>query len=378
MRLELLDAERRYGERPAVRGISFALQAGEIGCLLGPSGCGKTTALRAIAGFEPLDGGEIRVRGRIVSGPGVHVPPHERGVGLVFQEHALFPHLTVAANVEFGMHRLPARSRAGRALETLQLVGLDGSGAAYPAELSGGQQQRVALARALAPRPDIVLLDEPFASLDVALRQRLVGDLRRLLKSLGTTALFVTHDQQDAFALADRVGLMRDGRLEQWATPYELYHQPASRFAAEFVGQASFLPACCNGHLLLQTELGELREGHGSGIACEGGQFEVLLRPDDVVHDDASPLRARIVERVFRGADFLYTLELPSGRRVLSLVPSHHDHRVGEWIGVRLDTEHVVTFPAAAADVAKAVTSTAARPVAPAAVPSATGAPEPA
>jgi iron(III) transport system ATP-binding protein len=373
MRLELIDVERRYGERPAVRGISFALQAGEIGCLLGPSGCGKTTALRCIAGFEPLDGGSIVVHGRRVSGPGVQVPPHERGVGLVFQEHALFPHLTVAANVEFGLHRMPARSRAGRARETLQLVGLDGAGDAFPGELSGGQQQRVALARALAPRPDIVLLDEPFASLDVALRQRLVGDLRTLLKSLGTTALFVTHDQQDAFALADSVGLMRDGRLEQWATPYELYHEPVSRFAAEFVGQASFLPACCNGQLLLQTELGELREGHGSGIACEGGQFEVLLRPDDVVHDDASPLRGRIVERVFRGADFLYTLELPSGRRVLSLVPSHHDHRVGEWIGVRLDTEHVVTFPP---DEPGVVVPVPARPVAPAPFLRAAGAPE--
>lgn len=224
----------------------------------------------------------------------------------------------------------------------LRLVGLEDFGDAYPSQLSGGQQQRVALARALAPRPSTVLLDEPFASLDVTLRSRLVAELRPLLKSLGATALIVTHDHEDAFALADKVGLMRDGRLEQWATPYDLYHRPASRFAAEFVGQASFLPACCGGGGVLQTELGPLREGHAS-TAC-GGEVDVMLRPDDVVHDDMAPLRARVVERVFRGAEFLYTLELPSGRRVLSLVPSHHDHRVGEHIGLRLDTDHVVTF----------------------------------
>jgi iron(III) transport system ATP-binding protein len=223
------------------------------------------------------------------------------------------------------------------------MVGLADCVDSYPAELSGGQQQRVALARALAPRPSTVLLDEPFASLDLALRERLVGELRALLKSLRATALVVTHDQQDAFALADRVGLLRAGRLEQWGTPYDLYHRPTTRFAAEFVGQASFLPACCQGSGLLQTELGPLREGHETTVC--GGAVDVLLRPDDVVHDDEAPLKARIVERVFRGAEFLYTLELPSGRRVLSLAPSHHDHRIGEHIGVRLATDHVVTFP---------------------------------
>jgi iron(III) transport system ATP-binding protein len=343
MWLELRNAVRRFGDRGGLDGVSFALEEGQIGCLLGPSGCGKTTALRCIAGFETLDGGQVLSRGQLLAGPGVHVPPHERGVGLVFQDHALFPHLTVMGNVEFGLQRLQRSERRSRARELLELVGLTDCSDAYPAELSGGQQQRVALARALAPRPSTILLDEPFASLDVALRERLVGELRALLKSLGATALVVTHDQQDAFALADRVGLLRAGRLEQWGTPYDLYHRPRTRFAAEFVGQASFLPACCQGSGLLQTELGALREGHES-TAC-GGAVDVLLRPDDVVHDDDAPLRARIVERLFRGAEFLYTLELPSGRRVLSLVPSHHDHRIGEHIGVRLATEHVVTFP---------------------------------
>ena len=343
MWLELRQATKRFGDRVALDGVSFGLKEGEIGCLLGPSGCGKTTALRCIAGFETLDAGEVRSRGRLLAGPGVNVPPHERGIGLVFQDHALFPHLTARGNVEFGLQRLGRAERRGRAGELLEMVGLADCIESYPAELSGGQQQRVALARALAPRPSTVLLDEPFASLDVALRERLVGELRALLKSLGATALVVTHDQQDAFALADRVGLLRAGRLEQWGTPYDLYHRPCTRFAAEFVGQASFLPACCQGSGLLQTELGPLREGHETTVC--GGAVDVLLRPDDVVHDDEAPLRARIVDRVFRGAEFLYTLELPSGRRVLSLVPSHHDHRIGEHIGVRLATDHVVTFP---------------------------------
>jgi iron(III) transport system ATP-binding protein len=366
MWLELRQAVKRFGDRVALDGVSFGLEEGEIGCLLGPSGCGKTTALRCIAGFEALDAGEVRSRGRLLAGPGVNVPPHERGIGLVFQDHALFPHLTARGNVEFGLQRLAPAERRHRAGELLEMVGLEDCMESYPAELSGGQQQRVALARALAPRPSTVLLDEPFASLDVALRERLVGELRALLKSLGATALVVTHDQQDAFALADRVGLLRAGRLEQWGTPYDLYHRPGTRFAAEFVGQASFLPACCQGSGLLQTELGPLREGHEATVC--GGTVDVLLRPDDVVHDDEAPLRARIVERLFRGAEFLYTLELPSGRRVLSLVPSHHDHRVGEHIGVRLATDHVVTFPPLDSVTAAAGTSaagTAARPPAP-------------
>jgi iron(III) transport system ATP-binding protein len=343
MSLELHDVSKCFGPRPAVEHLSLALAAGEIGCLLGPSGCGKTTALRCVAGFEALDGGHIVLQGRTVSDGNLHVPPHARGVGLVFQEHALFPHLTALGNVEFGLRSLTHQERRARAVETLRLVGLDDCAGAYPAELSGGQQQRVAIARALAPRPAVLLLDEPFASLDITLRERLAGDLRTLLKSLGMTALVVTHDQQEAFALADRIGLMRAGRLEQWATPYEMYHRPVSRFVAGFVGRASFLPAARAGDGVLQTELGPLI-AEGADSACRETDCEVLLRPDDVVHDDDAPRRGRIVDRVFHGANFLYTLELASGRRVMALVPSHHDHRIGESIGVRLDTEHVVTF----------------------------------
>jgi iron(III) transport system ATP-binding protein len=345
MWLELDAAVRAFGGRRALDGVSFGLEQGEIGCLLGPSGCGKTTALRCIAGFESLDAGSVRSRGRILTGPGVHVPPHERGIGIVFQDLALFPHLTVRGNVEFGLQKSSPGARRERTDEMLALVGLADYGAAYPAQLSGGQQQRVALARALAPRPSTVLFDEPFSSLDVALRERLVRDMRPLLKSLEATALIVTHDQQDAFALADRVGLMRDGRIEQAGTPYDLYHRPRTRFAAEFVGQVVFIPGTCRADGSVETELGTLSNGRPR--AAEDDRVDVLLRPDDVVHDHHARTRARIVDRVFRGADFVYTLELPSGRRVLALVPSHHDHRIGESIGICLATEHVVTFPAA-------------------------------
>jgi iron(III) transport system ATP-binding protein len=344
MWLELDRVSRSFRATRALDDVSFALAEGEIGCLLGPSGCGKTTALRCIAGFEPVDAGRVLSRGQVHSAPGFVMPPYERHVGLVFQEHALFPHLTALANVEFGLHRLPAAQRRQQALRMLGMVGLADAAASYPAQLSGGQQQRVALARALAPQPATLLLDEPFASLDLALRERLVPELRELLKRLGTTALIVTHDQQDAFALADRIGLLRSGRLEQWASPYELYHRPVSRFAAEFVGQVSFVPVERRDGVL-RTELGPLPVANGQ---AHDGASDILLRPDDVVHDDDAPLRARIIERVFRGAEYLYTLELPSGRRVLSLVPSHHDLAIGEHIGVRLATDHVVTFPASA------------------------------
>jgi iron(III) transport system ATP-binding protein len=225
----------------------------------------------------------------------------------------------------------------------LSLVGLAGAGDTYPHELSGGQQQRVALARALAPEPDLLLLDEPFSNLDIDLRERLSLEVRDIIKASGTTAILVTHDQHESFALADVIGVMHDGRIEQWDAAYELYHRPATRFVADFVGQGVFLRGRITGARTLATELGEL----GASLPVPGdGHVDVLLRPDDIVHDDASPWRAEVAAKAFRGADFLYTLILASGTRVLSLVPSHHDHAIGEKIGIRLAIDHVVAFPA--------------------------------
>ncbi len=349
-RLELNTIVQRYGKRTVVDGVDLRLPAGRIACLLGPSGCGKTTLLRCIAGFEPIAGGEIRIDGALVSSVQQRVAPEKRQIGMVFQDYALFPHLNVARNIAFGIAALPADARAARVSELLDLVGLQGYGEAFPHELSGGQQQRVALARALAPRPQLVLLDEPFSSLDVDLRERIAGEVRDILKREGATALLVTHDQYEAFAMADEVGVMAEGTLRQWDTPYNIYHRPRDRFVADFVGQGAFLPGRVSDARTVEIELGRLQAAEpivcsSDGALCEiGGAVDLLLRPDDVVHDDASTLRAEVVQKAFRGADILYTLRLTSGREVLSLVPSHHNHALGELIGIRLDADHVIAF----------------------------------
>jgi len=343
MWLELENVVRRFGERSAVNGLSMRLAKGSIGCLLGPSGCGKTTALRCIAGFEPVAVGVIRAHGRVLASENFQSPPESRQIGMVFQDYALFPHLTVLDNVAFGLHRLDRGKRKRRAEEMLDTVGLAEHRSYYPHQLSGGQQQRVALARALAPEPEIVLLDEPFSSLDVELRERLSIEVRAVLKTLNTTALLVTHDQQEAFAVADVVGVMKDGKLEQWDTPYELYHRPETRFVADFIGQGVFIPGEIVAAGSVRTELGVVR-ANGNGQWQIGRHVDLLLRPDDVIHDDASMLRAEVCQRAFRGADFLYTLKLASGVQLLSLVPSHHDHAVGERIGIRIEPDHVVAF----------------------------------
>jgi len=337
-----------YGRRQVVHGLSLTLQRGTIGCLLGPSGCGKTTVLRAVAGFESLLGGEIRLDGKCVSSAGRQLPPEQRRVGMVFQDHALFPHLTVAANVAFGLP--PGKTSSERVAQMLETVGLGRVGGRYPHELSGGQQQRVALARALAPAPQLLLLDEPLSSLDVELRERLGAELRLLLKSQGTTALLVTHDQHEAFALADEIGVMQAGRIQQWDTAYNLYHQPSNRFVADFVGQGAFLPGEMQGSHCVHMELGlvcseqAIRCTEHGDICPTGCAVDVLLRPDDIVHDDASNVTARVLAKAFRGAEFLYTLQLASGATVLSLVPSHHNHAIGESIGIRLELDHLVAY----------------------------------
>src|SRR5687767_2963747 len=277
MLLEVENLRHAYGEQEVVRALSFSITRGAIGCLLGPSGCGKTTVLRCIAGFESVQEGEIRLAGRLVSGPGVMLPPEKRRIGMVFQDYALFPHLSVAGNIAFGLHAAADDERTARVQELATLVGLSSALAKYPHGISGGQQQRVALARALAPRPELLLLDEPFSNLDVDLRERLSLEVREIIKASGATAVLVTHDQQEAFAMADEIGVLHEGRIQQWAPAYELYHRPANRFVADFVGQGVFLPARTLGPGRIEIELGVLQ---GDGMA-QGSALEVLLRPDD-------------------------------------------------------------------------------------------------
>lgn len=349
--LEVRALGHRFGDKPVLNGVGFCLQNGEIGCLLGPSGCGKTTVLRLIAGFEAPSEGEIFLAGERVSAPGQTTPPESRQIGMVFQDYALFPHLTVARNVGFGLRHLDPDARQARVAEMLATVGLSGRANAYPHELSGGQQQRVALARALAPRPRLMLLDEPFSNLDVELREKLALEVRDILKHEGITALLVTHDQHEAFAMADVIGVMHAGLIQQWDTPYRLYHTPKNRFVADFIGQGVFLPGTVRPNGQVAIELGELTgveaaecDGGSCLVFGAGAAVDVLIRPDDVQHDDASPILAEVERKAFRGAEFLYTLRLPSGTRVLAQVPSHHDHHIGEKIGIRLEVDHVIAF----------------------------------
>ncbi len=343
--LELIDVHCGYPQQTVINGVCLSIRAGMLSCLLGPSGCGKTTVLRAIAGFEPVRQGKIRLNGRDISRPGHTLPPESRHLGMVFQDYALFPHLSIADNVAFGLRAESRRQRRKTAERFLELVGLSGAGARFPHELSGGQQQRVAVARALAPQPRLLLLDEPFSNLDVDLRERLANDVRDILKQQGMAAIFVTHDQHEAFVMGERIAVMHAGRICQWDAPFELYHKPASRFVADFIGQGRFIAGTLLTPNKVDTEIGVLTgDGANTNTLVKGQKVDVLLRPDDVRLCDESSLRATVTQRAFKGAETLYTLKLASGQEILSLVPSHQDYPTGQQIGLRLNLQHLIVF----------------------------------
>ncbi len=330
-------------QTPVVEQVSLQIEQGEIGCLVGPSGCGKTTLLRTIAGFEQPAAGSIAVRGQEIACSHFSESPESRRIGMVFQDLALFPHLTVAQNIAFGMGKAPSKEKSQRVEELLDLVGMQDYAKSYPHQLSGGQQQRVALIRAMAPRPNLLLLDEPFSSQDTELRVKLAHEVRDLLKRDGITAILVTHDQHEAFAIADRIGVMSDGRLLQWDSAWDLYHRPAERFVANFIGEGVFICGNTMHENQIQTELGII-SGELSRHYKAGTQIDLLVRPDDIVHDENSPNKGTVIAKDFRGADHLYTLRMPGSTRVLCLVPSHFNHEVGENIGVKLRLDHMVIF----------------------------------
>ena len=342
--LDLQQVAVAYAGNTVVKDVSLSLAQGQIGCLVGPSGCGKTTLLRAIAGFEPVASGCIRLQRQLVSSDSVQLAPEQRQVGMVFQDFALFPHLNVADNISFGLQQHSKADKAAKVKQLLQLVGLPELGQRYIHQLSGGQQQRVALARALAPQPKVLLLDEPFSSLDTELREGLAREIRQILQQLHITAVLVTHDQNEAFAMADMIGVMEFGRLQQWATPYELYHKPANRFVADFIGRGVLLPGTMLDAQRVQTSLGTFTQRYG-GDTQAGDKVDVLIRPDDIVHDDNSGITAQVVEKAFRGSHIMYQLKLHSGELVQCLALSHHNHAIGEQIGIRLDLDHLVLYP---------------------------------
>ena len=328
---------------PAVADLSFAVTDGEVLALLGPSGCGKTTTLRLIAGFESPDEGELSIGGRIVASSDDWTPPERRGLSMIFQQFALFPHLTVLQNAMYGLRGMGAGDRRQVAETELERVGMAEYMSRYPHQLSGGQQQRVALARALAPQPFVLLMDEPFGSLDAALRADMRREVRSILAQRGATAIIVTHDQEEAFTLADRVLILKQGRLEQLNTPDNIYHKPASRFVAAFVGQADFLPVTLSDGYL-HSELGVFPL---AGVPPPA-PFDLLLRPDDVVieidRSSEGVVDAVVVEREFKGANNVYTVELPSGARVRSVQPSTRIYNTGDRVRISAFPDHIVLF----------------------------------
>ena len=337
----------RYGSTDVFRDLSLAVDAGSIACLLGPSGCGKTTALRAIAGFEDVHAGAITLDGRVLSQPDIMLPPEQRQVGMVFQDYALFPHLTVAQNIAFGLHALPKAEQQQRTHNLLALIRMEQYAEAWPHQLSGGQQQRVALARALAPRPKLLLLDEPFSNLDTELRRALSLEVRQILKHHGTTAILVTHDQSEAFTVADVIGVMYQGQLQQWGTPQTLYHRPATPFVATFVSQGQFIPAILRGPAEVETAFGLVHlEGDSDAAASQppGTEVDLLLRPWNLQLDPASPCRARITAQQFNGALTLTTLQLPDGPSLDSQDAAFADLPVGSAVGVGLLPRHLRLF----------------------------------
>ncbi|MES2606976.1 MAG: ABC transporter ATP-binding protein [Pseudomonadota bacterium] len=332
----------RYEQRIVCTDLAFTVPQGEIACLLGPSGCGKTTVLRAIAGFEPVYSGSIDLAGRTLCSASQALPPEQRQVGMVFQDYALFPHLTVAQNIGFGLHRYNNTERQQITQRMLELMRLQEYADVWPQQLSGGQQQRVALARALAPKPQLLLLDEPFSNLDAELRRMLCSEIRELLKAQGTTAILVTHDQGEAFTMADTVGVMAEGRILQWGTARELYLAPATAQVARFLGHGQLLTATLVSPERTDTALGAISLPAPSPLSP--GPVDLLVRPWNVDYQPSSPHRARVVSQSFQGSVTVSTLELADGTRLTShdegfaLLPLHTE------TGLSLNNRHMQVF----------------------------------
>lgn len=325
--ISVSDVSVSFGDVAALNGFSLDLPPGSLLALVGPSGCGKTTALRVIAGFEHPQAGTVRIRDSVVVGNGKDVPPEKRNVGMVFQEYALFPHISVAENVGYGVR---GADRVQRVHDVLKLVGMVGHRDRFPHELSGGEQQRVALARALAPEPDVVLLDEPFSNLDAPQRERMRREVRKILKGAGATAVFVTHDQAEALAIADVIAIMRDGTIVQSGIPDDVYAEPVDPWVARFLGDAIVLSGTVNDGSV-KTVLGTVDTRLPTGAVAQ-----VMIRPEWIAPRVTADGRGRVIDREFFGHDQRVEIELPGGDRVEALVPTTNRMTVGDRVEIEL------------------------------------------
>ncbi len=334
-----------YGDVVGLNGVDLTLVAGQTLAIVGPSGCGKTTLLRLIAGLEVPDGGTVEAQGRVLAGPNIMVGPERRSVGIVFQDYALFPHLTVAENVEYGISRSPVE-RSVRIQQLLEMVGIVDLRDRMPDQLSGGEQQRVALARALGPEPDVLLMDEPFSNLDTDLRVRVRRDIKEVLGRAGVAVAFVTHDQEEALFMADRVAVMRDGRIEQIDTPERIFHAPSTTFVGRFMGTADFLAAHRAEAGSLITEIGPVDATPltAQWAHSDDAPIHVMVRPDDLSLEEATPGIGLVTERTFTGPSFVYTVTLDSGTMCHILAPHTSEPLdAGTRVAVRFSDGHPLT-----------------------------------
>lgn len=332
--IECVKVKKTFKTLVAVRDLSLSVLAGEILSILGPSGCGKTTVLRLMAGLETPVGGEIFINGTIASKPHWQISPDKRGIGMVMQDYALFPHMTVSQNIEFGLDNLEKTERIRRLKQVTKLVRLENLGERYPHELSGGQQQRVAIARSLAPRPFAMLLDEPFSNIDAGMRIEVRNEIRHILASENMSAVLVTHDRDEAFTMSDRVAIMVDGALEQIGQPESVYHEPLNRRVAELTGMCDFIKGIVQPNYSVKTELGSLQYNRNLKTFKVGTNVDLVIRPEDFTVDTSGPGQMMVAAREFRGDETLLSLSLPSGALIKSKQPSFSHIRIGERLDV--------------------------------------------
>ena len=322
--------------------VNLKIDTGEIVSLMGSSASGKTSLIRSIAGFHNILSGVIQIDGQIVDDSIRRSDVAMRNVGVIFQDLALFPHLTVRENICFGLNNIDSAQQQNRAKKLEDLLDIENITNRYPNQISGGQQQRVAIARAIAPKPNLLLLDEPFSALDYELKDNLMNDIMKLIKSENITAILITHSAEEAFKMSDKIAFISNNTITQFANPYDIYHRPVSKEIANFFGISSYIKAKITDSSHINCILGDF-----VGMVDQfnkDDEVDLLIRPDDIIHDDDSLFSAKVTEKTFRGSDFLYELELKDGQKIFCYAPSHHNHQVNEVIGIKLDLDHLVIF----------------------------------
>ena len=343
LKLEIKNVGLSLGDEEVIKNLSLSVFENEVVSILGASASGKSSLLRVIAGFENINSGTITLNQKTVNSPQSTIQPELRNIGIIFQDLALFPHLTISQYISFGMSGMSNKKKIVRCKELQSILEIEDISEKFPHQISGGQQQRVAIARAIAPKPEILLLDEPFSALDEELKEQLVQDVKNLLKSERITTILITHNIKEAFGLSDKIAFLSEKKISQYDTPYNIYHKPISREISNFFGISSYIKGRIVDNHHVATSLGRLF-GESTKPFVEGQEVDVLIRPDDIIHDDESTDSAKVIDKIFHGSDFLYKLELADGQQIFCYTPSHHDHSLNEKIGITIKIDHLIIF----------------------------------